>query len=56
MDVLCIKQQHYHDPLLIQSSREHGCVEYRTLHLKECIEIRLDRGSYFEVNKAISMQ
>ena len=43
---------YYYDPL--QSSREHGCVEYRTLHLKECTVIRLDRGSYSEVAETTS--
>ena len=45
---------YYYDPL--QSSREHGCVEYRTLHLKECTAIRLDRGSYSEVAETTSNQ
>ena len=40
---------YYYDPL--QSSREHGCVEFRTLHLKECTELKLHRGSYSEVNE-----
>ena len=39
---------------MLQIARESGGVEYRTLHLVDCTEIRLCRGSYSEVVEGTS--